>query len=156
MERQDEDTFNRFEVLDDLGQQEVNPGLLSVDLGVVGSSLEDHTSITPPAPQEGSAIPMVTDVQVGAQVMSSPNVELGQGDGSTSFSAQNVGSDVAKSSKPSPQLGILQKDGKKGGSEKSVKLGRKKYLGKIKMMGETLVESRSIKTLDSHFLTPLK
>ena len=126
-----------------------------MDSGVVGSSLEDHTSITPPAPQEESVMPMVTDVQIGAQVLSDPNVELWKGDEGTSFPVRYVGSDVAKSSMPS-QLGILQKDGKKGGSKKSVKLGRKKDLEKIKMMGETLVESGSVKTLDSHFLTPLK
>ena len=31
MERQEEDTFNRFQILDELGQQEVNPGLINVD-----------------------------------------------------------------------------------------------------------------------------
>ena len=31
MERQEEDTFNRFEILDELGQQEVNPRLINVD-----------------------------------------------------------------------------------------------------------------------------
>ena len=45
---------------------------------------------------------------------------------------------------------------RRGGSEKNVKMGRKKDLEKIKMIGETLVESSSVKTLDSHFLTPSK
>lgn len=63
---------------------------------------------------------------------------------------------AARSNKPSPQLGILQRDLKKVGTEKSAKLGRKKDLEKIKLMGETLVESGSVKTLDSHFLSPLK
>lgn len=45
-----------------------------------------------------------------------------------------------KSGKSSPQLGIMQKDGKKGVSEKSTKIGKKKDLEKIKMIGKTLVE----------------
>ena len=65
-------------------------------------------------------------------------------------------SDTDKQGKSSPHLGILQKDGKKGGSEKNVKLGRKKDLERIKMIGETLVESGSVRTLDSHFSTPPK
>lgn len=37
-ERQDEDTLNRFEVLEDLSQHEVNPGLVDLDQGVLGSN----------------------------------------------------------------------------------------------------------------------
>ena len=45
MKRQDEDTFNIFEVLDELGQQEVNLEFISVDQFVVDSSLEIASSI---------------------------------------------------------------------------------------------------------------
>ena len=61
-----------------------------------------------------------------------------------------------KRGKSSPHLGIVKKDGRKGVSEKGVKIGCKKDLEKIKMIGETLVESGFVKTLDSHFSTPLK
>ena len=40
MERQEEDTFNRFEILDELGQQEVIPRLINVDQHVRDSRLE--------------------------------------------------------------------------------------------------------------------
>ena len=39
-ERQD-DTFNRFEVLDELNQQEVNPGLINLDHGLMDLAQED-------------------------------------------------------------------------------------------------------------------
>lgn len=73
-----------------------------------------------------------------------------------SHSAWRSGSEVGKNSKPSPHLGILQKDLKKGGVEKVAKLGRKKDLEKIKLIGENLVDSGSVKTLDSHFASHLK
>ena len=63
---------------------------------------------------------------------------------------------MEKYGKSSPHLGILQKDGKKGVLEKSGKSGCKKDSEKIKMIRDTLVELGSIKTLDSHFLAPLK
>ena len=61
MERQVEDTFNRFEVLDELGQQQVNPRFISVDQFVVESDLEIVSSNRPLAPQVESTMPMVTD-----------------------------------------------------------------------------------------------
>ena len=62
----------------------------------------------------------------------------------------------ASKTKPWPKLGILQKDIKKGGIEKFVKLGRKKDMEKIKLAGENLVELGAVKPLDSIFLGHLK
>ena len=39
-ERQEDNTFNRFEVLDELSQQEVNPGLVNLDQGMMGLTQE--------------------------------------------------------------------------------------------------------------------
>ena len=85
-----------------------------------------------------------------------PNVELGQGGEGATLLARTAASDTDKRGKSASHLGILQKDGKKGVLEKNIKMGHKKDLEKIKMIGETLVESGSVKTLDSLFSTPLK
>lgn len=44
-----------------------------------------------------------------------------------------------------------QKSLKKSTPDKSQKVGRKKDQEKVKLAGETLVESGLVKTLDSHF-----
>lgn len=62
----------------------------------------------------------------------------------------------AKTNKSSVDLGLHQKDTKKSASEKNSKVGRNKDLDKIKLMGENLVESGSVKNLDSHFSNPPK
>lgn len=61
MERQDDDTFNRFEVLDELGQQEVNPGLINAEQLVADSGLEICSPFPPSASHVESAMPMVMD-----------------------------------------------------------------------------------------------
>lgn len=85
-----------------------------------------------------------------------PNVDLGQGVEDAALPARTAASNTDKRGKSTSHLAILQKDGKKGVLEKNVKMGRKKDLEKIKIIRETLVESDSVKTLDSHFSTPLK
>ena len=85
-----------------------------------------------------------------------PNFELGQGGEGATLPARTAAFDTDKKRKFASHLGILQKDGKKGVPEKNIKMGRKKDLEKIKMIGETLVELGYVKTLDSHFSTPLK
>ena len=155
-ERQEEDTFNRFEILDELGQQEVNPGLINVDQNVGDSSLEIISSTPDATAHVDSTIPRVMEGQEEVQTILEPNVVIEQGTEDVSISARTRFSDTDKQGKSSSHLGIFQKDGKKGGSEKNVKLGRKKDLERIKMIGETLVESSSIKTLDSRFSTPPK
>ena len=63
MERHDEDTFNKFEVLDELGQKEVNPRLINVEQLVVDPVLEISSSIPPPTAHVESTMPMVMDGQ---------------------------------------------------------------------------------------------
>ena len=84
------------------------------------------------------------------------NVDLGQGVEDVILPGRTMASNTDKRGKSASQLGILQKDGRKSASEKNVKMGCKKDLEKIKMIGETLVESGSVKTLYSHFSTPPK
>ena len=61
MERQNEDTFNRFEVLDELDQQEVNLGLINAEQLVADSGLEICSTIPPFASHGESAMAMVMD-----------------------------------------------------------------------------------------------
>jgi hypothetical protein len=56
-------------------------------------------------------------------VILGPGVDLGQGEEGTTLPTQTISSDMDKCGKSSPHLGILQKDGKKGASEKSGKSG---------------------------------
>ena len=51
---------------------------------------------------------------------------MGQGVEDVTISARARILDTDKQGKYSPHLGIFQKDGKKGGSEKNVKLGRRR------------------------------
>ena len=142
--------------MDELGQPEVNLGLIIEDEHVGDSRMGTISSIRPTDSHMEPTMPMVMDGQTGVQRILEPNVELGQGVENVSIPAWTATPDSDKRGKSSPHLGILQKDGKKGVLKKNVKMGRKKDLEKIKMIGETLVESGSVKTLDSHFSTPLK
>ena len=63
MERQEEDTFNRFEILEELRQQEVNPRLINVDRHAGDSSLEIISSTPYAAFHVESTIPRVMEGQ---------------------------------------------------------------------------------------------
>jgi hypothetical protein len=65
-------------------------------------------------------------------------------------------SDLVKGSKAHPSLGLQQKPFKRGPLDKSSKSGRKTDQEKVKIMGDTLVESGSVKPIDSHFSHPHK
>ena len=56
-----------------------------------------------------------------------------------------------KGSKVASTLGLQQKPFRKGTLENPSKSGRKTDQEKVKMMGETLVEARFVKPIDSHF-----
>ena len=76
MEQQEEDTFNRFEILDELGQQEVNPGLINVDQHVGDSSLEIISSTAYATSHVDSTIPRVMEGQEEVQTTLEPNVVI--------------------------------------------------------------------------------
>lgn len=99
---------------------------------------------------------MEMDQTVGVQlgITSSSEVNLIGGEGSPI--ALKLEPTRAKSNKSSIHLGLHQKVIKKNAMEKNSKVGRKKDLDKIKLMGENLVESGLVKTLDSHFSNPPK
>jgi len=65
-------------------------------------------------------------------------------------------SDPMKGNKAPPSLGLHQKSFKKGPLDKPSKSGRKTDQEKVKLMGDTLVESGSVKPIDSHFSHPHK
>ena len=65
-------------------------------------------------------------------------------------------SDSTKSNKAPLVLGIHQKPFKKGPLDKPTKSGRKTDQEKVKIMGENLVESGSVKPIESHFSHPHK
>lgn len=54
----------------------------------------------------------------------------------------------------SPALGVLQRPLKKGHFENASKVGHKKDVDKIKFIGDLLVESRFVKTIEAHFSQP--
>ena len=70
-----------------------------------------------------STIPRVMEGQEEVQMILEPNVVIEQGAEDIVVSTQARISDIDKQGKSSSHLGIFQKDGKKGGSEKNVKLG---------------------------------
>ncbi|XP_059068704.1 uncharacterized protein LOC131859159 [Cryptomeria japonica] len=108
------------------------------------------------APQDGGDSQMDTDRHVEDQGKMTIATKVKMDEGIGSHKVKKLGPEMAKSSKDSPHLGFLQKDIKKCMEEKSLKVGRKKDLDKIKLTGENLVESGSVKTQDSHFSSPLK
>ena len=63
-------------------------------------------------------------------------------------------SELATNGKAHPTLGLQQKPFKMGSSEKPSRSGRKTDQERVKIMGDTLVESRSVKSIDSHFTHP--
>lgn len=91
-------------------------------------------------------------VRLGLTHVSKVNLVEGEG----SLIALKLEPAGVKSNKSSAHLGLHQKDIKKSASKKVSKVGRKKDLDKIKLKRENLVESGSVKTLDSHFSNPPK
>lgn len=118
--------------------------------------------------KENSSMP--TEVEQGSQMDTDvlaqiPNdqdlggneVQKGTGVGIESIPLPEKGAlDHGKRNSASQTLGLLQKPLKKGSVEKLQKEGRKPNKVKVKLIGETLVESGSIKTIDSHFSQPHK
>ena len=87
----------------------------------------------------------VCDITSGSHSYDSPNIIT-----STLRGKKGV-PENAKGSKATFTLGLQKKPFKKGISKKPTKSGRKIDQEKVKMMGETLVEARFVKPIDSHF-----
>lgn len=122
-----------------------DPGQVILNSEVIMASLADGT------------LALGANCQMGVQDELGGSAEVVKDSVDKVHLLQKVGPEVGKKNiKASSQLGVLQKVLKKGGPEKISKLGRKKDEEKIKMIGETLVESGSVKTLDSHFSCPSK
>lgn len=155
-ERQEDDTFNKFEVLDDLNHQEVNLGLMHLDQGNLGTGKDGPPLEAMQNVQDLGGGQMGTDQQLNVHVESDPVMGvLKSGGGGSPFLIRDC-MEGGKSSLSSSHMGIQQKEPKKGVGEKNPKLGRKKEMEKIKSTRETLVDSGVVKTLDSHFSCPQK
>ena len=154
--KHDDGTFNRFEVLDELSQQEVNPGLINLDQRLADIIQEEPVLEASMDPQEEGGRHLKIDQQGGILEIQEPLAIVSSVGVESSAMGGKNGSDPAAKSKPPPKLGILQKDFKKSGAEKFAKPGRKKDMEKIKLAGENLVESGAVRPLDSIFTSPLK
>lgn len=155
-EWQDGDTFNRFDVLDDLSQQEVNMGMMALDQGVLEMVQEGNIYDNLQNTQDVGALQMDIDLNQVDSMVPKALVAMQKIWGGISFFHQiSWGPIWKKAKKASPSLGLRKKNIKKGLVEKASK-ARRKDLKKIKMMGEMLVELGSIKNLDSHFSNPQK
>ena len=99
---------------------------------------------------------MDTDQQLIVQTEQESSIGASKSGGGGSPLPLKGGKDVGKSSLASSRLGIQQNELKKGVGDRTSKLGRKKDMEKIKLTGETLVDSGLVMTLDSHFSCPQK
>ena len=161
MDRQSDDTFNRFEALDDLAQEEGTPvELLSMDKGQqethVGDILNEDQILSigdQQARQLDTDMPPI--VQDTGEIGESKGL-MGPVIVTPSSNRPKGTPDSTKANKASLVLGIQQKSFKKGSLDKPLKSGRKTDQEKVKIMGENLVESGSVKPIDSHFSHPHK
>ena len=153
-DRQSDGTFNRLNVLENLVQEEGIPVEISPGDGCfLGPQLEeDGTLVQVPEKEQGQPVRLdglvqeiSCDIPGGLQPCDTPNYI-------TSTHPGKKGRPInPKGDKDAFTLGLQQKPFKKGTLEKPTKSGRKIDQEKVKMMGETLVEARFVKPIDSHF-----
>ena len=149
MDRRTDDTYNRFDALGDMIQEEGIPFELSYeakgqpeiqegeiqreDQSLPTEDLQvEQLDIDLPHPAQDIEILSGSPVSKGS-VLVSPDPLLSKGT-----------SDSAKSNKTSLVLGIQQRSFKKGSLDKPPKSGRKTDQERVKIMGENLVESGSV------------
>ena len=161
MGRQAENTFNRFDALGDMLQEEGIPIELSSKAKIqhenqvgdmyredqildIGDLLAEQLEIDVPPPiQEIGDLGGVQELQGSTLGAKDPLRSKGT-------------SDSVKNNKALLLLGIQQKAFKKGNLDKPLKSGRKTDQERVKIMGEHLVEFGSVKPIDSHFSHPHK
>ena len=154
MDRQRDDTFNKFNVLESLVQEEGIPVEISPrDVSLQEPLLEEANDLAQ-APEEEQDQPVGLDGLVQEESCDIPGGSHSCGTLNIKASTHHGKKGVtvnAKGSKSAATLGLQQKPFKKGLSEKPAKSGRKTDQEKVKMMGETLVEAGFVKPIDSHF-----
>ena len=156
MDRQTDDTFNRFDALGDMIQEEGIPVELSPEakgqLEIQEGDIQREDQSLPTGDLQVGQLdielpPPIQDVEV----LSGSQVSKGSILVSSDPLLPKGTSDSAKSKKNPLVLGIQQKSFKKGSLDKPPKSGRKTDQERVKIMGENLVESGSVKPIDSHF-----
>jgi hypothetical protein len=156
MDRQTDDTFNRFDALGDMIQEEGIPVELSPEakgqLEIQEGDIQREDQSLPTGDLQVGQLdielpPPIQDVEV----LSGSQVSKGSILVSSDPLLPKGTSDSAKSNKNPLVLGIQQKSFKKGSLDKPPKSGRKTDQERVKIMGENLVESGSVKPIDSHF-----
>ena len=105
-ERQD-DTFNRFEVLDELNQQEVNPGLINLDHGLMDLLQEDSVIESTSDPIGEECQQSDVDQQKGTSEVQEPLAVVTTTAVDSPAIGKHIGSSLTVKIKPPPKLGIL-------------------------------------------------
>ena len=153
-DRQSDGTFNRFNVLENLVQEEGIPVEISPSDGsFLGPQLEeDGILVQVPEKEQGQPVGLdglvqeiSCDIPGGSHPCDTPIYITSTHPGKKGLPENTKGSKVAST------LGLQQKPFKKGTLENLAKSGRKTDQEKVKIMGETLVEVGFVKPIDSHF-----
>jgi hypothetical protein len=161
LDRHNEGTFNRFDVLEDQVQEEGIPVELSSGDKGLHEVPEEEGKIEDQELSSEHLQSIQVDVDQPFQAQDTRNSQGTQAPMSSGVvvpvpPASKGNSDLVKGSKAYPSLGLQQKPFKKGPLEKTSKIGRKTDQEKVKIMGDTLVESGSVRPIDSHFSHPHK
>jgi hypothetical protein len=161
MDRRADNTFNKFDALGSMVQEEGIPVGLSSEANIQQEIHEDEMQKEDQILDTGVLQTEQLDMEVPPLAQNIEDPCRGQGSqgpaGVPNESHRPKGaSDSGKSNKASLALGIHQKSFKRGPLDKPVKSGRKTDQEKVKIMGENLVESGSVRPIDSHFSHPHK
>lgn len=157
---QEEETFNRFEALEDLVQeegvpldvQETNGPSMETNIGGMPTGSPNLVLIEVCEAQMDFNFPPSVDTLEEPRSLSK-SVGGSSVIGASLDSAKSA-SDSKISKPPSSTLGVQQNPLKKGASKKTLKVGQKKDQEKVKLIGETLVDFGLVRTIDSHFSQP--
>ncbi|XP_059070691.1 uncharacterized protein LOC131860310 [Cryptomeria japonica] len=143
---QNDQGFNRFEVLDNQAVEEGIPVELSAGASGMDVGMDTGLEKVIVVQNSSSALVQGSSEPPGASVDVKDDIVLADLAKAVFSSGKGRGS--------SPSLGVLQRPLKKGHFEFSSKVGRKKDADKLKSTGDLLVESGAIKTLEAHFSQP--
>ncbi|XP_057831869.1 uncharacterized protein LOC131042571 [Cryptomeria japonica] len=157
-DRQTDEVFNRFDGLDDLEQFDGTIANMSVshellEAKEIGGEENNVALVDPQEGELGALMDTTTPVRPVEELETSGDKDLQEisAHARTKACTGNVRQEESKNKGSPSFLGIHQKTIRKDTPEKTLKVGRKKDQEKVKLVGETLVESGSVKTIDSHF-----